>query len=138
MRVVDTKPDLGPWVGPFLGVRDPLTNQGWLDLLFEGYSVRESWPQHGGQGLADRDDVAAEGSSPRDLDRHSRLDRQGLAEKNLESAGIHASGDAGNGLWLGLVFKNRAADRQIAGETEVAAVVPDDGCSWLGRHILPP
>src|SRR3972149_9510529 len=77
MRVIDAKADLGPSVDPSLRMRYPLANQGWIDRLFEGHSVRESAPQHSGERLADRDDVAAEGVAPRDLDRHSRFDRQG-------------------------------------------------------------
>src|SRR3990172_7044186 len=138
MRVIDAKADLGPSVDPSLRMRYPLANQGWIDRLFEGHSVRESAPQHSGERLADRDDVAAEGVAPRDLDRHSRFDRQGLAGEKLQPPRNSTTGGPRGGLWPGPGFQKPAPHKQITGETKVAAVVADERCSCLGRHILPP
>src|SRR3972149_8040737 len=101
MRVIDAKADLGPSVDPSLRMRYPLANQGWIDRLFEGHSVRESAPQHSGERLADRDDVAAEGVAPRDLDRHSRFDRQGVPGEEIAPPPSYPTGGSRRGVGAG-------------------------------------
>ncbi len=94
----------------------------------------ESFSQDGWNSFVNRYDVSMQGSTPGDLDRYERLDRQGFGQQDFESARIDVLGYSIERSRLGLPSaQNRALNGQVTGEAQVAAH------SWLfGRHSFSP